>query len=136
MGFVYVGGKTNQHINGYMKIGETNQQYLSTRIAQIRASEGNFTVFKYIEVPNSTKAITRAIEGHTRMMLERDGWKNVQNDHFIASVNKNTRESIYQAFTNRAIEHMVNYCNTYGIQYMVKDDKTELKKTVKRKSKG
>ena len=30
MGYIYVGGKTNQRINGYGKVGETNQKYLKS----------------------------------------------------------------------------------------------------------
>lgn len=133
MGFVYVGGKTNQSINGYMKIGETNQAYLCSRIGQIRKAEGNFVCFKYLEIPNSTRAITKAIEGHTRMMLEREGYHNVQNDHFTMPITKQSKESIYNAFVERAIYHMTNYCDMCGIVYIVKEGNTNARRNVRHK---
>lgn len=133
MGFVYVGGKTNQSVNGYMKIGETNKTYLSTRIGEIRHAEGNFVCFKYLEIPNSTSAITKAIEGHTRMMLEREGYHNVQNDHFVMPMTKDTKDSIYNAFVDRAIYHMTSYCNMFGIAYELKDAKPNARRNVRRK---
>lgn len=133
MGYVYVGGKTNQSINGYVKIGETNQTYLSTRISEIRHKEGNFVCFQYLEIPNSTSAITRAIEGHTRMMLEREGYNNVQNDHFTMPITKDTKESIYKAFVDRAIYHMASYCDMCSIAYIVKEGNTSARRNVRHK---
>ena len=135
MGYVYAGGKTNQSVNGYVKIGETNQRYLSQRIGVIRQKEGNFVVFKYLEIPNSTKAITRAIEGHARMMLEREGFQNVQNDHFEFPMTKYTKHALYTDFVDRAIDHMTAYCNMCGIDYIVREGDSKARKTVRRKGK-
>lgn len=133
MGFVYVGGKTNQKTNGYLKIGETNTKYLSTRVAQIRQAEGNFVVFKYLVIPDSTLSITRAIEGHARMMLEREGWEQVQNDHFVTDMTPATKMEIYQKFVDNAIKFMCEYCDMVGISYEVKEGKTTARKNVKRR---
>ena len=83
MGFFYIGAKTNNYKNGYMKIGETNQKYLSSRIAQIRKKQGNFVVLAYLEISESTSAMTRAIESYVRFKLERQDYEMVQNDHFV-----------------------------------------------------
>ena len=131
MGYVYAGGKTNQWANGYTKIGETNQRYLSTRVGEIRHKEGNFVVFRYLEIPNSTPAITRAIEGHARMMLERDGWHNIQNDHFEMPVTKDTRDPIYNKFVDDAIYYMEQYCAWTGIPYEVKNGNPDARKNVR-----
>ena len=136
MGFVYVGGKTNQWRNGYMKIGETNQQYISTRVSQIRHSDGNFVLFKYLELPDSTPAITKAIEGHARMMLEREGWHNTHCDYFTAPINKDTREQVYRTFTESAINYMTEYCNMYGLTYIVKEGNPQTKKMVKHRDRA
>lgn len=133
MGFVYAGGKTNQKTNGYLKIGETNQKYLSQRVADIRRKEGNFVVFKYLEIPNSTQAVTRAIEGHARFMLEAEGWENVQNDHFVIRMTPSTKEAIYRDFVDSAIKHMTAYCNMVGISYIIHEgDPTARKNHQKR----
>lgn len=137
MGYVYVGGKTNQKINGYLKIGETNKAKISQRIAEIRHKEGNFVVFQYLEIPNSTPAITRAVEGHARMMLERDGWEQVQNDHFVITMTPDTRDAIYKDFVSQAIRHMCAYCDMVGIEYQVKKgDPTARRNCKKRKNRG
>ena len=94
MGYFYAGGKTNQQIHARGKIGESNQKYLSSRVGKIRNDEGNFVVFEYLEIPNSTKAITRSIEGDVRLMLERAGYKNIQNDHFVWKLQKNAKWKI------------------------------------------
>lgn len=134
MGYVYAGGKTNQKTNGYLKIGETNQKHLSSRIGKIRHDEGNFVVFQYLEIPNSTPAVTRAIEGHARLMLERDGWEQVQNDHFVVKMTPETKKAIYKAFIDSAIKHMTAYCNMVGIEYIIhQGDPTARKNHRKRK---
>ena len=136
MGYVYVGGKTNQWANGYVKIGETHQAYLSARIAQIRHKEGNFVLFQYLDIPDSTPAVTRAIEAHARMMLERDGYTQVQNDHFVMPVTKDNRESLYNDFTCKAIKHMANYCDMFGIAYEVKEGNPNAKRNVKHRERA
>lgn len=135
MGFVYAGGKTNQKTNGYLKIGETNQKYLSMRVGEIRAREGNFVVFKYLEIPNSSLSVTRAIEGHARMMLERDGYQQVQNDHFVVNMTPATKDAIYNEFVNRAIQHMTAYCDMMGIEYIVKEGKPTARKNHRKREK-
>ena len=136
MGFVYVGGKTNQKTNGYVKIGETNKKYLSSRVGEIRAKEGNFVVFKYLEIPDSTLSVTRAIEGHARMMLERDGYQQVQNDHFELAVTPETKDVLYRNFADRAIFYMEQYCAWTGIPYEVKMGNPQARKNVKRREKN
>lgn len=136
MGFVYVGGKTNQKTNGYVKIGETNKKYLSSRVGEIRAKEGNFVVFKYLEIPDSTLSVTRAIEGHARMMLERDGYQQVQNDHFELAVTPETKDVLYRNFADRAIFYMEQYCSWTGIPYTVKMGNPQARKNVKRREKN
>lgn len=135
MGYFYAGGKTNQRVNGYGKMGETNQKYLSARVAAIRHSEGNFVVFKYLEIPNSTQAVTRAVEGHVRFMLERVGYQNVQNDHFVWRSEKGQMMQDYINFTDKAIEFAKQYCEMVGIKYVEKVGKTTVKKTVTHKKK-
>lgn len=128
MGYFYIGGKTNQKTNGYLKIGETNQKYLSQRVGHIRMHEGNFVVFKYLEIPDSTLSMTRAIEGHVRLMLEWGGWHQVQNDHFTCAITPETRDEIYQKFTEEAVRYACEYCDMTGIKYTVKKAKENARK--------
>lgn len=134
MGFFYVGGKTNQRVNGYGKIGETNLKYLSQRVSNIRQKEGNFFVFKYLEIPNSTQAITRAVEGHVRFMLERDGYKNIQNDHFEWKTTSEQKMNDYMAFAELAISYAEQYCKMFDIAYTLKEGKANARRTCRHKS--
>lgn len=135
MGYFYVGGKTNQRVNAYVKIGETNQKKLSSRVALIRFQEGNFVVFKYLEIPNSTQAMTRAIEGDVRFALERDGYHNIQNDHFEWKTTPATKLAEYQEFVDKAIAYAEQYCQMRGIEYTVKNGDPKARRNVKRRKK-
>lgn len=118
MGYFYAGGKTNQQIHASGKVGESNQKYLSTRVGQIRKKEGNFFVFEYLEIPNSTQAITRGIEGDVRLMLERAGYKNVKNDHFEWETTKENKMEEYKQFSALAMQFAMAYCDFRGIPYI------------------
>ena len=133
MGFFYIGAKTNNYKNGYMKIGETNQKYLSSRIAQIRQKQGNFVVLAYLEIPGSSAATTRAIESYARFKLERQGYEMVQNDHFVFPMSAETKEAHFARFTALAISAACHFCEMEHIAYQVKTDKTNLKHNVKSK---
>lgn len=127
MGYFYAGGKTNQRVNVYAKMGETNQKYLSSRIGKIRNEEKSFNVFKYLEIPNSTQAVTRAIEGHVRLMLEREGYKNVKNDHFAWRTEIGQIKNEYQIFAEKAMFYAKQYCNLTGINYIEHEGKKKRK---------
>ena len=135
MGYFYVGAKTNQHINAYSKIGETNAKYLSTRISQIRHAEGNFVVLKYLSIPNSTQALTRAIEGDVRFMLERDGYHNIQNDHFEWQTTPANKMLEYNEFANRAIQYAIQYCIMRNIEYTVHEGNPTARRTCRTRNK-
>ena len=119
MGYFYVGGKTNQRTNAYVKIGETNQERLIRRIQNIRCKEGNFSLFKYLVFENSTKALTKAVEGHTRFMLEKIGYKNIQNDHFEWRTTPAKKKKEYAIFADNAIKYAIEYCEMMGISYQL-----------------
>ena len=129
MGYFYVGAKTNQHKQASGKIGETNLKYLSTRIGQIRHKEGNFVVIKYLSIPNSTQAMTRAIEGDVRFMLEKDGYHNVQNDHFEWATCPATKMMEYKDFADKAITYAEQYCIMRGIEYTVHEGNPDARRT-------
>ena len=133
MGYIYVGGKTNQRINGYGKVGETNQKYLSQRITTIRCKETNFFVFEYLEIPNSTKALTRAVEGYVRWKLECAGYHNIQNDHFEWTTTIENKMSDYHKFANLAMFYAEEFCTKEHINYTRKQGNPKARKTVKRK---
>ena len=135
MGYFYAGGKTNQKTNAYCKMGETNQKYLSSRVGVIRNTEGNFFVIKYLEIPNSTQAITRAIEGHVRFMLEREGYKNVQNDHFVWKTAPDRKMQEYTTFAERAMYHAKKYCELIGIEYIEHEGDPAARRTCRRRKK-
>jgi len=136
MGFIYCGFKTNNSKNGYMKIGESNQKYLSQRIGQIRNTQKNFVVYDYLEIDNSTPALTRAIEGHIRFRLEQFGLNQVQNDHFTYTIGhySNDKETEYNFLSKTAMLYAMEYCDLMGIQYTLKNDKRNLRKTIKHKT--
>ena len=131
MGYFYVGAKTNQKINAKGKIGETNQKYISGRMGQIRKDEGNFFLLKYLEIPNSTSAMTKAIEGHARYMLEKEGYKHIQNDHFIWITTKEQKMIDYKIFSDKAIEYAKQYCDFMGISYIEHEGNSKARRTHK-----
>ena len=135
MGFFYAGFKTNNSKNGYMKIGETNQKYLSSRIGKIRYDQSNFVVYDYMEIKNSTPSMTRAIEGHVRFRLEQFGLKQIQNDHFEYAIKSfcNDKETEFDYLSKKAMQYAMEYCNMMNIAYEVKSDKRNLKKIAKHK---
>lgn len=133
MGFFYIGAKTNNYKNGYMKIGETNQKYLSSRIAQIRKNQDNFVVLAYLEIPNSSTATTRAVESYVRFKLEQHGYEMIQNDHFVFPISAETKDAQFAQFTALAISAACHFCEMEHIAYQVKTDKTNLKHNTKAK---
>lgn len=135
MGFFYIGGKTNNSVNGYVKIGESNKKYLSSRVAQIRKKQGNFVIFKYLEIQNSTCAMTRAIEGHVRFVLENAGYVLVGNDHFAFPITPNNKKEKYQKFTEIALQAAYQYCEMMKIEYEIKDPNPKARKTCRKKKK-
>ena len=133
MGYIYAGGKTNQKTNALAKMGETNQKYLSQRVQTIRRTEGNFIVFEYLEIPNSTSAMTKAIEGHMRFKLECFGYKNIQNDHFEWLTTKEHKMQEYSDFAHTAIAFAIEYCKQNNIPYIHKMGNMKARRNVKRK---
>lgn len=133
MGWIYAGGKTNQKTNAYAKMGETNVKYLSTRISNIRFKEGNFVVFKYLEIPNSTSALTKAIEGHLRFMLERDGYHNIQNDHFEWKTTPEKKMQEYMKFAETSMKYAKQYCKMVGVKYIEHDGNMNARRTCRHK---
>ena len=133
MGYFYAGGKTSQRTTARGKIGETNQKYLSQRVAQIRNKENNFVVFEYLAIPNSTPAMTRAIEADVRFMLERAGYVNVQNDHFEWRTTKESKMSEYADFASLAIDYAEQYCVLRGIEYTRSKGNENARKSCKRR---
>ena len=133
MGYFYAGGKTSQRTTARGKIGETNQKYLSQRVAQIRNKENNFVVFEYLSIPNSTPAMTRAIEADVRFMLERAGYVNVQNDHFEWRTTKESKMSEYVDFASLAIDYAEQYCVLRGIEYTRSKGNENARKSCKRR---
>lgn len=133
MGYFYAGGKTSQRTTARGKIGETNQKYLSQRVAQIRNKENNFVVFEYLSIPNSTPAMTRAIEADVRFMLERAGYVNVQNDHFEWRTTKESKMNEYADFASLAIDYAEQYCVLRGIEYTRSKGNKNARKSCKRR---
>lgn len=133
MGYFYAGGKTSQRTTARGKIGETNQKYLSQRVAQIRNKENNFVVFEYLSIPNSTPAMTRAIEADVRFMLERAGYVNVQNDHFEWRTTRESKMSEYADFASLAIDYAEQYCVLRGIEYTRSKGNENARKSCKRR---
>ena len=145
MGYFYAGGKTSQRTTARGKIGETNQKYLSQRVAQIRNTtdselkngifikENNFVVFEYLSIPNSTPAMTRAIEADVRFILERAGYVNVQNDHFEWRTTRESKMSEYADFASLAIDYAEQYCVLRGIEYTRSKGNENARKSCKRR---
>ena len=131
MGWIYAGGKTNQKTNAYAKNGETNQKYLSSRVGAIRHKEGNFVVFKYLEVFDTDRATTQAIEGHMRYMMTREGWQNVQNDHFVWSTTPENKMADYRKFAERSMFYAKQYCDLIGVKYVEYDGDMTARRTCK-----
>lgn len=130
-GFFYVGGKTANSVNGYVKIGETSTS-INQRIAMLKQSEHNFYLLQYIALPNATKAERLMVESFVRLNLERDGYTHTQNDHFTFAMNKGNKAELYNAFADNAIKYAVQACKLFGIDYSEpKTGNPNQRKTVK-----
>lgn len=130
-GFFYVGGKTANSVNGYVKIGETSIS-INQRMAMLRQSEHNFCLLQYIALPNATKAERLYVESFVRLNLERDGYTHTQNDHFIFPMSKDSKTELYNAFANNAIRYAVQACKLFGIDHSEpKTGNPNQRKTVK-----
>lgn len=119
MGYFYVGGDTYRKTIAYVKIGETNQKYLHRRVREICVKEKHFTIFKYLKIENSTSALTKAVEGHVRLMLEREGYLNLGLDHFGWSTTPTEKLKEYCAFTESAVKYAIEYCEMIGASYQI-----------------
>lgn len=120
MGYVYVGFDYKNRKNGYLKIGETGQKSLATRLSNIRQYD-SFQCLGYLELHNETKAERLFVESFVRMMLERNSNEliQVQNDHFIYQIEQGNKYEQVQRYANMALQYGQNACLIANIQHTI-----------------
>jgi hypothetical protein len=136
MGYFYIGANTRKSKNGLAKIGETGQRYISQRMSVLRQEEGCFTLLKYIEMPNSTKAEQLYVEAVARLAVERAGYRHMGKDHYAVPVTPATKACVYDNIVNIAINAVCKACEDMSITYMVKEPKPNTRKEVKHRTKA
>jgi hypothetical protein len=120
MGYVYVGFDYKNRKNGYLKIGETGQKSLSTRLSNIRQYD-SFQCLGYLELHNETKSERLFVESFVRMMLERNNKEltQVQNDHFAYKIEQGNKYKQAQEYANNALQYAQNACLIANIQHTI-----------------
>lgn len=118
MGWFYTGFDFLNRKNGYFKIGESGEKYLSTRLAQIRHYDA-FECLGFLKLINDTKSERLYVESYVRMMMEREeGLTQVQNDHFAYVIRKGEKHTQAQEYANKALAYAKAACAFAGIEYV------------------
>ena len=120
MGYFYTGFDYKNRKNGYFKIGETGQKYLTSRISNIQHYDC-FQCLGYLELIGETRSERLFIESYVRMKMEQvEGLKHSQNDHFLYTItSKEEKYSQAQAFATMALEYAMEVCDFAKIQYKI-----------------
>ena len=118
MGWFYTGYDFLNRKNGYFKIGETGEKYLSTRLGQIRLHDA-FECLGFLRLINDTKSERLYVESYVRMMMEREeGLTHVQNDHFCYEIRKGEKHAQAEAYAQKALAYAKVACTFAGIEYV------------------
>ena len=116
MGYFYTGFDYKNRKNGYLKIGETGQKYLSQRLQVIQHYD-SFECLGYLILKNETLSERRLVESYVRVMMERvDGLTQTQNDHYTYVISGNKYEQAHE-YAEIALAYATAFCEQLGIEY-------------------
>lgn len=120
MGYFYTGFDYKNRKNGYFKIGETGQKYLSSRISNIQHYD-SFQCLGYIELIGETRSERLFVESYVRMKMEKvEGLTHTQNDHFLYAItSKEEKYSQAQTLAKMALEYAIEICDFAKIEYKI-----------------
>lgn len=134
MQIFYTGNVPYTRENAVAKIGETNTT-MAQRASTLRQEEGGmFKIAEYLILKDNCDSVTKAVEGFVRWQLEKIGYENVGNDHFVWKSTASERQADYKEFTEFAIKFAVRFCEMNGIEYEIcKPEKTARTRVKRRK---
>lgn len=118
MGFLYTGFDYKNRKNGYFKIGETGQKYLTSRLQVIQHYDC-FQCLGYLILKNESKSERLLVESYTRVMMSKvAGLVHTQNDHFLYSIESKERKYA-QAYelAEMALTYAEEICKQIGVEY-------------------
>ena len=118
MGCFYTGFDYKNRKNGYWKIGESGYKTPAQRLATIRQGDC-FQCTGYLLLKNDTLSERRALEALVRLAMERAGFKQVQNDHFLNNIEQGRKYEQAAEITGFVMAEAVKACEYLGIQYEV-----------------
>lgn len=116
VGWFYVGYDFLNRVNGYFKIGESGQQYLSSRLGCIRHGDA-FECLGFLMMPNVTDAERLYIEATVRLALERAGFVHTQKDHFLYKIEQGRKAEQAQEMAEQALQCAMWACRMIGVEY-------------------
>ena len=118
MGCFYTGFDYKNRKNGYWKIGETSGKTPARRLASIRQGDC-FQCTGYLILHDETTAERRLIESMVRVKMERAGFEQVQNDHFLYSIEQGRKYEQAAEITMQVIAWAIEACEYIGLKYEI-----------------
>ena len=116
MGYFYIGFDYKNRKNGIFKIGQTIN--LASRLSNIRHFD-NFQCLGYLELPEATKSEMLFIESCVRLDLERIGFTQTQNDHFLYRIEQGKKYEQAAEIAQITLKFAIEACQIKKIPYEI-----------------
>jgi len=118
MGCFYTGFDYKNRKNGYWKNGETGGKTPAQRLAVIRQSDC-FQCLGYIIMHNETKSERLLVESMVRVKMERAGFQQVQNDHFLYDIEQGRKYEQAAEIAEMIMQWATEACEYIGLDYEI-----------------
>lgn len=118
MGCFYTGFDYKNRKNGYYKNGETGDATPAKRLARIRHDDC-FQCLAYLILHGETKAERLLLESMVRVKMEKAGYQQVQNDHFLYTIEQGRKYEQAYEIAAKVMEWAKEACEYIGIKYEV-----------------
>ena len=118
MGCFYTGFDYKNRKNGYWKIGETSRKTPAQRLAEIRNGDC-FQCLGYLILHDETTAERRLVESMVRVKMERAGFQQVQNDHFVYQIEAGKKYEQAAEIAEIVMHWAMAACDYIGINYEI-----------------
>lgn len=118
MGCFYTGFDYKNRKNGYWKNGETGGKTPAARLAVIRHYD-SFQCLGYLIFHNETKSERLFVESMVRVKMERAGFEQVQNDHFLYKIEEGRKYEQAEEIAKQVMAWAIEACEFIGIDYEI-----------------
>lgn len=112
MGCIYTGMKNSRRVNGFFKIGMTQDD-----TPQRRLNAYDLTGLMYVYCPKATKTELLYLEGVARLTAERIGMALQGNDCFLYHIEAGNKAGQATAIARTVTEAVCHHCESLGIEY-------------------